>query len=397
MPEAQPSGSYTPLAGVRVLDLTRVLAGPFCTMILADLGAEVVKIERPEVGDDARRVGPFLPSGLSGYFASVNRGKKSVILNLKDKADRDTLLELVRHADVLVENFRPGVMEKLGLGSDVLQAANPRLIYAAVSGFGKAGLHGNRAAYDIIVQAMSGLMSVTGTDRDHPVRVGSSISDILSGMFTAIGILAALRGRDRDRKGACLDMAMLDCTVAVMENAIMRYAVTGRAPEPLGTRHPTITPFQAFHTSDGAIVVAAGNDAMWVKLCEAVGKPELADDPRLAANQDRIENYAFLEEILAPIFRAASSEEWLMRLMNAGVPCAPVRDMTAVLNDEHLKAREMFHVMEDNKGGTFRTASTPFFINGRRPELSSHAPKLGEHTEAVVKEWLGADRALRTG
>ena len=382
------AGRKPPLEGIRVLDLTRVLAGPYCTMVLADLGAEVVKVERPDTGDDARHFGPFLPSGLSGYFASVNRGKKSITLDLKSEADRETFVKLVRRADVLVENFRPGTMESLGLGEDKLKQTNPRLVYASASGFGKAGLHGRRPAYDIIIQAMSGMMSVTGTDADHPVRVGSSISDILTGMFTAIGILAALLAREQDGRGACLDMAMLDCTVAALENALCRYEVTGKSPEPLGTRHPSITPFQACETGDGAIVVAAGNDALWRKLCGTLDRSDLAETPQFLTNADRTENHEALEQELNAVFRTRPSSEWLSLLEGEGIPCAPIRDMAEVVSDEHLEARGMLHVMRDGQGGNFRAAGSPVRMDGQPPRLSDHAPELGEHTEDVLREWL---------
>ena len=377
-----------PLAGVRVLDLTRVLAGPYCTMILADLGAEVVKVERPGAGDDARHFGPFLPSGLSAYFTSINRGKKSIVLDLKAAADRATFLKLVEAADVVVENFRPGTMEALGLGSDKLRAVNPRLVFASASGFGKTGLYGRRAAYDVIVQAMSGLMSITGTGAGHSVRVGTSISDILTGLFTAIAVLAALRSRDADGCGAELDMAMLDCTVAALENAISRFEVTGVPPEPLGTRHPSITPFQAFATADGAIVVAAGNDTLWRKLCDTLGCPELSEDERFRTNADRTRHHAALEPLLSEAFGGRSSAEWLAALDEASVPGAPIRNMADVAGDEHLAMRDMLHVMRDADGAEFKTAGSPLRFDGAAPALSDHAPELGEHTETVLREWL---------
>ena len=380
--------SPAPLKGVRVLDLTRVLAGPYCTMVLADLGAEVVKIERPEVGDDARHFGPFMPSGLSAYFASINRGKKSVTLDLKDTADRNTFLQLARRADVVVENFRPGTMETLGLGADHLKEINPWLIVASASGYGRHGPAGRKPAYDIIVQAMSGIMSITGTDARHPVRVGTSISDILTGLFTAIAILAALRLRNRDGDGVELDMAMLDCTVAALENAICRYDVTGNPPEPIGTRHPSITPFQSFDAADGGVVIAAGNDALWQKLCDVIGRADLLDDARFRTNEDRTRNHAALEQALAESFASEKSETLLTRLEEAGVPCAPIRDMAGVMTDPQLVARNMLHVMRDGDD-SFRSAGTPLRFNGRQPELSDRAPALGEHNESVLREWLG--------
>jgi CoA:oxalate CoA-transferase len=247
-------------------------------MLLADMGADVVKVERPDGGDDARQFGPFLASGESGYFASVNRGKKSITLNLKKADDRETFLKLMDRADVLVENFRPGTMEHLGLGSPMLRERNTKLIYASATGFGRSGPDAERAAYDVIVQARSGLMSLTGHDAAAPARVGSSISDILTGMYTAFGIAAALRQRDQTGKGCDLDLSMLECTVSTLENAVVRYAVTGDVPGPIGTRHPSIAPFQAYRAADGALVIAAGNDILWKRLCEVLGAPQLIDE-----------------------------------------------------------------------------------------------------------------------
>lgn len=376
-----------PLAGLKVLDLTRVLAGPFCTMILADLGADVVKVERPEVGDDARHFPPLLPDGTSAYFASINRGKRSVVLDLKAEADRATFLKLVSRADVLVENFRPGTMEGLGLGAARLREENRRLLYASVSGYGQCGARSRLPAYDIIVQAMSGLMSLTGSDAAHPVRVGTSISDLLGGLYTVIGILAALRLGERQGRGLDLDVALLDCTVATLENALSRYQVTGRVPEPLGTRHPSIAPFQAFAASDAPLVVAAGNDALWRKLCEVLGAAELADDPRLATNHQRVAHLDVLESELGRRFRARPAAEWLEDLERAGVPCAPIQTVADVAADEHLAQRGMLHAMTSGEA-QFLTAGSPLRLDGGPPQLSAHAPGLGEHTEAVLREWL---------
>lgn len=390
-PHQSPSPAGTkPLSGVRVLDLTRVLAGPFCTMILADLGADVVKVERPGSGDDARQFGPFLPGGLSAYFGSINRGKRSVVLDLGNPEDADTFSKLVSRADVLVENFRPGTMDRFGFSPQQLKQINPRLISASVSGFGRAGEHGQKAAYDIIIQALSGLMSITGFDAQHPVRVGTSISDLLSGLFTTIGILAALREREATGRGTDMDLAMLDCTVAALENALSRYEVTGQIPEPLGTRHPSITPFQAFDTADHQIVIAAGNDGLWNGLCQVIGSPQLVDDPQLQTNLLRTTNVKYLEAKLNDCLRLQPSGHWLALLESAGIPAAPIRTIADVAADTHLAARGMLHTMVDSDQTKFTTAGTPLRFDGVQPALSQHAPALGEHTEAVLKEWLGS-------
>jgi CoA:oxalate CoA-transferase len=377
-----------PLAGIRVLDLTRVLAGPYCTMILADLGAEVAKIERPGTGDDSRQFGPFLPSGMSAYFASINRGKKSVALDLHEAGDVETLRRLAGRADVFVENFRPGTLDALGLSSAALRKLNPSLVYASLSGFGRSGDAAGRPAYDIIVQAMSGLMSITGEDGGPPVRVGTSISDILTGMFAAIGILAALHRRGKTARGADLDLAMLDSTVAALENAISRYDVTGSVPLPIGTRHPSIAPFQAFHTADVPVVVAAGNEALWRKLCDVLGRPELAGDPLLADNATRARNLDHLEQRLNERFRTRPAAEWLKCLADAGIPCGPIRSIADVAHDSELAARGMLHRMHSGEQGGFLTAGSPLRIDGSSLPLSSRAPLLGEHSGDVLRTWL---------
>src|SRR3954449_8369354 len=268
-----------PLTGVTVVDLTRVLAGPYCTMVLGDLGAIVVKVEHPDGGDDARAIGPFV-DGRSAYLASGNRGKQSVALDLTDDADRGSFERLLDGADVLTENFRPGAMDRLGYGWDTVHARWPRLVYASTSGFGQTGPYATRPAYDMVVQAMGGVMSITGDDGGHPTRVGTSVGDITAGLFTAIGVVSALYERDRTGAGSRLDVAMLDCQVAILENALARFGATGVAPGPIGSRHPSITPFGAFAAADGHVIVAAGNDALFRKLCTVVGRAELADDPR---------------------------------------------------------------------------------------------------------------------
>lgn len=389
--------SAAPLAGIRVLDLTRVLAGPFCTMVLADLGAEVVKVERPDGGDDARAFGPFLPSGASGYFAGVNRGKRSVALDLKDPADRETFLALCDRADVVVENFRPGTMERLGLGSGVLRGRNQGLVYASATGFGRTGPDAGKAAYDVIVQARSGLMSLTGHSAAEPARVGSSISDILAGLYTAIGISAALRERERTGVGCEIDLAMLDCSVSVLENAITRYSVSGVVPRPLGTRHPSIAPFQAFHAADGQLVIAAGNDQLWRGLCGALAAPDLADDPLFATNHDRCEHVEMLGQRIDALLARDGVAAWLTKLGAAGIPCAPINDIAGVVDDPQLAARSMWHTLVDRDGTEVLTAGSPFHFDGRKPAMSARWPGLGEDGADVLRRWLSHGAAEGCG
>jgi len=329
-----------PFADVTVIDLTRVLAGPFCTMVLADLGARVVKVERPGSGDDARGFGPFA-DGRSAYFASLNRGKESIALDLKREADRAVFEALLERADVLAENFRPGAMERLGYGWDALRARYPRLIYAAVSGFGHTGPYAERPAYDVIVQAMGGIMSLTGWPGGPPTRVGTSIGDIAAGLFTAVGIGAALHQRAATGVGAKLDVAMLDAQVAILENAIARHQATGEVPGRLGSRHPSIAPFAAFAAADGALVIAAGTDALFGALCRAVERPALAADPRFASNEARVRNVDALHAELESALAARPVAEWLARLQAAEIPCGPIQDVAQVLADPQVAARNM--------------------------------------------------------
>lgn len=383
--------SPRPLGDIRVLDLTRVLAGPYCTMLLADLGAEVVKIERPHTGDDSRAFGPFLQTGESAYFASINRGKASITLDLKSETDRATFLQLVERADVVVENFRPGTMEAFQLGSARLRELNPRLVYASVTGFGRTGPDSRRPAYDVIVQALSGLMSITGHTAAEPARVGSSISDILAGVFSALAIVSALRERDATGKGRDVDISMLDCTVATLENALARFAVTKEVPGPIGTRHPSIAPFQAYKASDAPLVIAAGNDELWRRLCKVLAAPELVTDPLLSTNRERSQNVGYLEQQLNARLAQRTQQEWLALLSEAGVPSAPIRGMDGVLADPHLAAREMWHTVSGTHSDPLVTAGTPFFFDGVKPQLSPHWPRLGEDTERILATWLRDD------
>jgi len=379
-------GASGPLAGTFVLDLTRVLAGPYCTMVLADLGARVVKVEAPERGDDARQIGPFV-GGVSAYFWSLNRGKQSIALDLRAGPDRAVFERLLARADVLVENFRPGVMERLGFGWEMLHARFPRLVVASTSGFGQTGPYARRPAYDVVVQAMGGIMSLTGHPGGPPTRVGTSTGDITAGLFTAIGALAALVERARSGRGRHVDVAMLDCQVATLENAIARFAATGEVPGPIGSRHPSITPFQAFRTRDGYVVVAAGNDPLFAKLAAAVGRPELASDPRFRTNDDRTGNVAALVAELEPAFATRPSAEWLAAFEAAGIPCGPLNDVGAVLADPQVRARNMIVSSQDPAAGPFELAGNPVKLSGvEDPATRPPAPRLDEHRAAILAE-----------
>ncbi|MEY2458682.1 MAG: CoA:oxalate CoA-transferase [Acidimicrobiaceae bacterium] len=361
-----------PLAGVKVVDLTRVLAGPYCTMVLCDLGAEVIKIEHPRGGDDSRHIGPFI-NGISAYFASLNRGKQSRVLDLKDPGDRDEFESLLPDADVLVENFRPGTMEKLGYGWDDLHARFPRLIYAAVSGFGHTGPLSSRPAYDMVVQAMGGVMSITGQPGGPPTRVGTSIGDVTAGLFTAIGVCSALFDRANSGEASKIDVSMLDCQVAILENAIARYAATGEVPGPLGARHPSITPFAAFAAADGHFVIAAGNDLLFRRLCDVIGCPAVADDPRFATNALRTEHHAALQLEIETALRVDTVATWLERLEAADVPCGPINDVAAVLAHPQVRARNMVVRVDDDRLGGLEMSGNPI-KNSRYADPPTRGP-----------------------
>lgn len=357
-------GTAGPLADLVVADLTRVLAGPYATRVLADLGARVVKVEHPPDGDDARRYGPFV-GGRSGYYQSLNHGKRTVMADLKDRRGRAAFEELLDGADVLVENFRPGVMERLGYGWETVRERWPRLVYAAVSGFGHAGPYAQRPAYDLVAQAMGGLMGLTGHPGAPPVRVGTSIGDIAAGLFTVIGILAALEDRRRTGQGQKVDIAMLDCQVSILENAVVRqsaYELSGgldEPPGPLGSRHPSITPFAAFRAADRWLVIAAGNDQLFRRLCETLGRPDLADDPRFADNQSRTARAPELEQEIEAALAADRAASWLAKLEAAGVPCSPINNMAEVMANPSIRARNMIVPLPLPDGTTLETAGNP--------------------------------------
>lgn len=373
-----------PLSGIRVIDLTRVLAGPYCTMMLAEQGAEVVKIEPPNGGDDTRAIGPFI-NGQSGYFTSVNRGKKSIVLNLKDKADRAQFEKLLETADVLVENYRGGTMEKLGYGWDVLHARYPRLIYCAVSGFGHTGPYALKPAYDMIVQAMSGIMSITGYPGEPPARVGVSIGDLCAGMFAAGGIQGALFHRERTGEAQKIDVSMLDCQVALLENAVAQTFAAGRPPGALGARHPSIAPFGMFRARDGYVAIAAGNDHLFRTLCETLGAPELARDPRFATNPGRVENVETLTETLNALLAPKDRADWFAALEAAGIPSGPINSVADAMADPQIVARNMIVTVDQPGIGPFPTPGNPVKSSlFPDPPTRPHAPALDEHRKEIL-------------
>ncbi len=378
----------SPLNGIKVLDLTRVLAGPYTTMLLADLGAQVIKIEQPGQGDEARNFGPF-KNGFSLYFMSVNRGKQSVTLNLKSERGHALFKQLLKKCDVVVENFRPGTMTKLGLDYEALKKVHPSLIYAACSGFGQTGPYAQQGAYDMIIQGMGGIISITGEPEGAPVRVGTSISDITAALFTTIGILSALHHRNQTGKGQLVDVAMLDSLVAVLENAVVRYFATGDVPQPLGTRHPAITPFEAFASADSYVIIAIGNDTLWKKFCEHVRRQELISNPLFRTNADRTENHSQLSPILSEILQQRTTEQWVQALGNIGVPCGPINAMDKVVKHPQVQAREMITQVAHRITGVVEVPGVPIKLSETPASVDSPAPNLGEHTNEVLTAVLG--------
>lgn len=382
-----------PLEGVVVLDLSRVLAAPYTGMILADMGADVIKIERPGKGDDSRAYGPF-KNGESVYYMSLNRGKRSMTLNMKSEEGKQILKDLVKEADVLVENFRGGTMDKLGLGYDVLKEINPRLIYSACTGFGMTGPYKFDPAYDVIVQGMGGIMSITGQEGGEPTKVGASIGDITAGIFSAVGIMMALYAREKTGKGQLVDVSMLDCQVAILENAIARYMNAGVSPKPIGNRHASITPFQSLKTSDGYVIIAVGNDTLWQKFCGLIDRPDLVADPRFTTNPLRTENVKVLGEELTKTFVTKTMDEWLHILKEGGIPVGPINDVERVIKDPAVIARDMIVTTHHPVAGDVEMAGVPIKLSDTPGSVDGPAPTLGQHTREILKEKLNMDDAL---
>jgi CoA:oxalate CoA-transferase len=372
--------------------MSHVLAGPTATMILADLGAEVIHIEPPR-GDDAREYGPFIgevDKNRSGYFISLNRNKKSLVLNLKHEKGKSILRELIKVADVIVENFRPGTMDALGFSWEEVRHINPKMIYASISGFGHETLpeYASRPAYDVVVQAYSGLMSLTGPEDGPPCRVGSSIGDIVAGHQAAIGILAALFYRTITGKGQRYDGSMVDGLFSIMENAVVRYTVGGEIPEPLGTAHPTITPFQAFPTSDSWIIIAAGSDKIWGQLCAALGRNDLTKDARFRTNPLRTKNRAALVNILTGELTKKNAADWADIFEKDGIPYSPVNNVKQICEDPQIQFRDMLVEIEQKGIGKMKIAGSPLRLSETPGRVYQGAPALGEHTEAILASIL---------
>ena len=374
-----------PLKGLIVLDLTRVLAGPYCSMILSDLGARIIKVEPPQ-GDDSREFSPFIKDQ-SAYFASLNREKESIKINLKSKKDKIIFDALLQKSDILLENYKPGTMKKLGYGYKTLSKKYPNLIYASCSGFGQTGPWASKPAYDMIVQGMGGLMSVTGHEGQEPVRVGTSIGDITAGLFTTIGILAALIDKNNLNKGQSIDVSMLDCQIAILENAIARYFATGKSPPPGGSRHPAIAPFECYRCKNGYIVMACGNNSMFKRLCKAMNYMDLYRDKRFATNPKRVENVIALKQELEKIFSTKSINYWIKTLETENIPIGPLNNIEKAVNSKQIKARNMIVDIKDDNLKNFYVAGNPIKMSLHSdPKSRQKVPLLDENREDLLKE-----------
>lgn len=380
----------TPLEGLTVLDLTRVLSGPYCTMMLADMGARVIKVEHPKKGDDTRGWGPPFINGESSYFLSVNRNKESVTLDFKHPDGRALLDALIAKADILVENFRPGTLDKVGLDYASIRERFPRLIYCSVSGFGQTGPRKKEAGYDAVMQAEGGLMSITGSADGPPYRLGVAIADIVSGMFAAQGVTAALYARERTGRGQMVDVAMLDSVVALLTYQAGIYFANGAAPTRLGNRHPTIVPYETFRASDGDFVVAVGNDDQWTRFCGATG---FAADEQYATNRQRVTAYERLKPALDALLAGGTRQQWIGKLQAAGVPCGSVRDLHEVFSDPQTQARDMIVELEHAVAGALKVTGSPLKFSDTPGSVRTPPPLLGEHTTAVLANDLGLDSA----
>jgi crotonobetainyl-CoA:carnitine CoA-transferase CaiB-like acyl-CoA transferase len=378
-----------PLDGVKVVDLSRILAGPYCSMLLADMGAEVVKVENPDGGDDTRAWGPPFLEGESTYFLSINRNKKSLTLNLKDARGKDVLGRLIARGDVLLENFRPGTLERLGFGYEAVRALNPRMIYCSVSGFGQTGPDAQRPGYDLIAQGESGLMSITGFPDGPPLKVGTSIADIYAGTLAAQGILLALLARERTGRGQQVDVALLDGMLSVLTYQAGSYFATGNSPGRRGNQHPSITPYEAYEASDGHLNIGVANNSLYEKFCKVLGREDLITDPRFRTDADRVNNRAALAAILVPLIKARTVKAWLEALDAAGVPAGAIRSVGEALSAPQALAREMVVEVAHPKIGPLKVTGVPVRLSETPGAVATAPPLLGQHTDEVLRAWLG--------
>ncbi len=378
------------LQGIKVIDLTRVLAGPYCSMILGDLGADVIKVESPLHRDETRGWGPPYTSGESAYYLCANRNKRAMTLNLRSQQGREIFKKLVRQSDVVIENFKYGTMRKWGLGYDTLESWNPQIILASITGFGQHGPYRDRPGYDYIIQAMGGLMSITGTP-EQPMKVGVAIADILTGLYTAIGILAALQERNFSGKGQQVDLSLFDAQVSALINVAGNYLVSGKIPERMGNQHPNIVPYQVFETADGNMVVAVGNDQQFARFTRVIGLPQLSEDERFQTNSARVQNRRELIPLISRQMLHKTADEWASLLHDAGIPNGPINDMKSLFEDPQVQARDMLVEMAHPTAELVRLVGSPIKLSRSPVEMKRHPPLYGEHTENILDE-LGFTR-----
>ncbi|MBX5445746.1 MAG: CoA transferase [Sphaerobacter sp.] len=381
-----------PFAGVRVLDLSRILSGPYCTMVLADYGAEVIKVERPGAGDDTRHWGPPFIGGESGYFLSINRNKKSITVDMSTPEGREIIYRLARTADVAIENFRPGTADRLGIGYERLRQENPSIIYCSISGFGQTGPYRDRPGYDALAQAMSGMMAITGEPDGPPMKHGMSIADIGAGMWAVFAIAAALYHRERTGEGQAIDVSLLDAQLSWLTYAAGNYFASGKNPGRYGSAHPNIVPYQPFATADGYIMLAVGNDRLWQQFCQAAGRPELADQPGFRTNAERVTNRADVVATVGEIMAQRTTAEWMELLERAGIPAGPINTVEQILDDPHVLAREMVVTLQHPTAGEIKTVGIPAKLSDTPGTVRSAPPLLGQHTDEILAE-LGYDAA----
>ncbi len=375
------------LEGIRVLDLTRALAGPFCTLMLGDNGADVIKIEIPGTGDDTRHWGPPFIQEESAYFLSINRNKRSLTLNLRDPQAKEVFLRLAKDADVVVENFTPGVMERFGLGYEEVKAANPNIVYCSISGFGQGGPYRDRSAYDQIMQGMGGLMSITGEPDGEPQKIGVAVTDIGAGMWSAFAIMAAIHHRHEHGEGQYIDISMLDAQVAWLTYQAATYFANGEPPKRLGAAHPTLVPYQAFYCEDGKLLnLAVGSERIWERFCEAIEREDLKANPNFATNADRVRNRGTLVPLLQEIFDKRPVLEWVNALNAASVPAGPVNDLADVFSDPQVLSRDMYREMPHPTLGSIKQTGLPIKFSRTPGGLDRHPPLLGEHNSEILGE-----------
>ena len=376
-----------PLHGIRVLDLSRVLAGPYCTMVLGDLGADVIKVESPD-GDETRGWGPPFAGSESAYYLCVNRNKRSIVVDFKTEQGRDIIQKLIKRSDVLVENFRPGTLARFSLDYGSASAINPNLIYCSITGFGQTGPLRDKPGYDFMIQGMGGLMSITGEPNGEPMKVGVAVADLFAGQNAMIAILAALQARTQTGTGQHLDISLFDSQVAMLANVASNYLVSGNLPKRYGNAHANIVPYQSFQASDAWFVLAVGNDRQFEKLCEVIGKQELADDERFGSNSERVKHRDELISLLKPVFLSKTSREWLSMLEAAAIPCGPINTLDKVFSMPQVEAREMLVHMEHPEIGDLKLVGLPLKFSETPVKYQLPPPRLGEHTEDILKELL---------